>query len=178
MGTGRLANQPGGGLRGATTWQPWSAEQHGVYVSQEFVRGGKFKLNRNVVAKRSPRPSGTCSPAATSLDRCPHGIQSGADRPTASQDHGRTARHSATGMKTADALMKGKEVGMVDLMQAQLEFRKRRYPGTKCPQSLSSRVANAGQRGGRSWLDSAALGRRYRGRASFAQLFLRRSSGC
>jgi outer membrane protein, heavy metal efflux system len=118
-----LPFNPSAGYEGQQLGSLGLAEQHGVYVSQEFVRGGKLQLNRNVAAQQISKAE---AELAAQEQRVLTDVRKAFNQVLIAQQQAKLTVElqdiAAKGMKTADALMKGKEVGMVDLMQAQLEF--------------------------------------------------------
>jgi cobalt-zinc-cadmium efflux system outer membrane protein len=118
-----LPFNPSAGYEGQQLGSRGLAEQHGVYVTQEIVRGGKLKLNRNVAAQEISKAE---AELAAQQQRVLTDVRMAFNQVLIAQRQAKITVElqdiAANGMKTADALMKGKEVGMVDLMQAQLEF--------------------------------------------------------
>lgn len=118
-----LPANPSAGYEGQQIGSLGLAEQHGIYVNQEFVRGGKLQLNRNVASQQIAKAE---SELAAQRQRVLTDVRKAFNQVLIAQEQAKITVElqdiAANGMKTADALMKGKEVGMVDLMQAQLEF--------------------------------------------------------
>jgi cobalt-zinc-cadmium efflux system outer membrane protein len=99
------------------------AEQNGVWASQEFVRGGKLKLNREVAAQEIVKAE---HQFAAQQQRVLTDVRIAFYQVLIAQRQERVSedlRNIATeGMKTAEALFQGKEVARVDVLQAQLEM--------------------------------------------------------
>lgn len=98
------------------------AEQHGISVSQEFVRGGKLQLNRAVAGQDVARAQ---QELAAQQQRVLTDVRLAFYEVLAAQRQidltDQLVRVAAQGFDAADALFKGKQVGRTDLLQAQLE---------------------------------------------------------
>lgn len=118
-----LPFNPSVGYEGQQLGSRGLAEQDGVFVSQEFVRGGKLQLNRNVAAQQIAKAE---SELAAQQQRVLTDVRMAFYQVLIAQRQAKLTIElqsiAAEGMKTAEALLRGKEVGRVDLVQAQLEF--------------------------------------------------------
>lgn len=99
------------------------AEQDGVWVSQEFVRGGKLRLNRQVAAQEVAKAE---LQLAAQQQRVLTDVRMAYNQVLIAQRQAKLTAElqsiAAEGAKTADDLLRGKEVGKVDVVQAQLEL--------------------------------------------------------
>lgn len=99
------------------------AEQDGVFVSQEFIRGGKLRLNRQVAAQEIAKAE---SMLAAQQQRVLTDVRIAfyqvliAERQTKLTNDLRGI--ASQNVETIEALMRGQEVGKVDLVQAQIEL--------------------------------------------------------
>ena len=98
------------------------AEQDGVFVSQEFVRGGKLQLNRQVAAHAWSRAKHELevqqNRVVTDVRIAFYQMLIAERQEQLAADLLQVAREGA---KVAEKLHRGKEVGKVDVVQAQLE---------------------------------------------------------
>jgi outer membrane protein, heavy metal efflux system len=122
-------------------------EQHGVLVGQEFVRGGKLSLNREVAAQEVARAE---HQLAAQQQRVLTDVRIAFYQVLIAQRQEKLTGdlHSiaAEGAKTAETLLMGKEVGKVDVVQAQLEL-----------ENADILVQNARNRSRASWQTLAAV---------------------
>lgn len=118
-----LAPNPSVGFEGQQIGSRGQAEQDGVFVEQEFVRGGKLTLNRNVAYQELARAEHQL--AAQQLRVMTDVRVAFYQVLIAQRQEALTVELqsiAAESIKTADALQRGKEVGRADVVQAQLEF--------------------------------------------------------
>ena len=98
------------------------AEQDGVFISQEIVRGGKLRLNREVTAQEwirfEQQLAAQQQRVLTDVRVAYYQMLVAQRQLTLADELGQIARESLT---VAENLWKGKEVGRVDVVQAQLE---------------------------------------------------------
>lgn len=98
------------------------AEQHGIAVGQEFIRGGKLQLSRQVAAQDVARAQ---QQLATQQQRVITDVRIAFYEILLAKQQLDVAheieRISEAGAKAAETLLKAKEVGRIDLLQAQLE---------------------------------------------------------
>lgn len=99
------------------------AEQDGVFVGQEIVRGGKLRLNREVASQEVSRAQ---QELATQQQRVVTDVRIAyyevliAERQVRiTSDLHRVAKE---GLSAAESLFKGQEVGKIDVSQAELEY--------------------------------------------------------
>jgi cobalt-zinc-cadmium efflux system outer membrane protein len=99
------------------------AEQDGVFVGQEFVRGGKLGLNRQVAAQLWARRE---QELAAQQQRVLTDVRISYYQVLIAERQEKLTVElrdiAAESVKVAEALLKGKEVGRVDIVQAQLEL--------------------------------------------------------
>jgi cobalt-zinc-cadmium efflux system outer membrane protein len=118
-----LPPNPSVGYEGQQLGSRGLAEQHGVFVGQEFVRGRKLGLNREVAAQEVARAEHQLAAqqqrVLTDVRIAFYQVLIAERQEKLTGDlHG----IAAEGVKTAETLLMGKEVGKVDLVQAQLEL--------------------------------------------------------
>lgn len=98
------------------------AEQHGIAVGQEFVRGGKLRLSREVAAQEVARAQ---QQLATQQQRVITDVRIGFYEILLAKQQLDIAleieRIAESGARAAETLLKAKEVGRIDVLQAQLE---------------------------------------------------------
>src|SRR5690606_19646875 len=118
-----LPPNPSAGYEGQQIGSGGRAEQDGVFVEQEFVRGGKLTLNRNVAAQEVARAE---HQLAAQQQRVLTDVRIAFYQVLIAQRQQALTLElrniAAEGVKTAEALQRGKEVGKVDVVQAQLEL--------------------------------------------------------
>lgn len=118
-----LPPNPSVGYEGQQIGSRGLAEQHGVYVGQEFVRGKKLGLNREVAAQEVARAE---HQLAAQQQRVLTDVRVAFYQVLIAQRQEKLTGDlhgiAAEGVKTAETLLMGKEVGKVDLVQAQLEL--------------------------------------------------------
>jgi cobalt-zinc-cadmium efflux system outer membrane protein len=118
-----LPPNPSVGYEGQQIGSRGLAEQDGVFIGQEFVRGGKLRLNREV--------------AAQEIEKAKHQLTAQQQRVLTDvriafyqvliaqrQERLTSELRSIAGevVKTAEALLQAKEVARVDIVQSQLEL--------------------------------------------------------
>ena len=118
-----LPFNPSVGYEGQQIGSGGRAEQDGVFVGQEFVRGGKLGLNRQVAAqlwaRREQELAAQQQRVLTDVRIAYYQVLI-AERQEILTNELRNI--GAESLKVADALLKGKEVGRADVVQAQLEL--------------------------------------------------------
>jgi cobalt-zinc-cadmium efflux system outer membrane protein len=118
-----LPPNPSVGYEGQQLGSGGLAEQHGVLFSQEFVRGGKLRLNRAVAERERMQVE---QELAAQEQRVLTDVRIAyyevvlAQRQILLTDN--LIRISGEGSQSVDALFQAKEVGRVDILQAQLEI--------------------------------------------------------
>lgn len=99
------------------------AEQHGIAVNQEIIRGGKLKLNRAIAAQDVNRAQ---QESAAQLQRVRTDVRVAYYQVLAAQRQidltEELSRVGKQGLEAAEALFNAKQVGRADLLQAQLEI--------------------------------------------------------
>lgn len=117
-----LPPNPSVGYEGQQIGSRGLAEQDGVFVGQEFVRGGKLRLNRNIAAQEIAKAE---HQLAAQQQRVLTDVRVSFYQVLIAQRQEQltTELHTIAveGVKTAESLQRGKEVGKVDVVQAQLE---------------------------------------------------------
>ena len=118
-----LPPNPTVGYEGQQVGSGGRAEQDGVFISQEFVRGGKLQLNRNVAAQEIAKAE---YELAAQHQRVLTDTRIAYYRVLVARRQAQLAVElkaiATEGVNTAAALFKGQEVGRVDVVQAQLEY--------------------------------------------------------
>lgn len=118
-----LRPNPSVGYEGQQLGSGGLAEQHGVLVAQEFVRGGKLRLNRAVADRERMRLE---QEFAAQQQRVLNDVRIAyyevllAQRQIALTED--LIKIGGEGCRSVDALFKAKEVGQADILQAQLEI--------------------------------------------------------
>jgi outer membrane protein, heavy metal efflux system len=117
-----LPPNPSIGYEGQQIGSRGLAEQDGVFVGQEIVRGGKLRLNRNIAAQEIAKAE---HQLAAQQQRVLTDVRVAFYQVLIAQRQESLTSElraiAAEGVKTAEALQRGKEVGKVDVVQAQLE---------------------------------------------------------
>jgi len=118
-----LPFNPSLGYEGQQIGSGGRAEQDGMFVGQEFVRGGKLGLNRQVAAQHWARRE---QELAAQQQRVLTDVRIAYYQVLIAERQERLTLElrdiAAESVKVAEALRKGMEVGQVDLIQAQLEL--------------------------------------------------------
>ncbi len=118
-----LPPNPSVGYEGQQIGSRGLAEQDGVFVSQEFVRGGKLRLNREVAAKQWAQAE---HQLAAQQQRVLTDVRIAYSMVLIAQRQVDLANELLSVAKrtqqVADKLLLGKEVGRGDLVQAELEI--------------------------------------------------------
>lgn len=142
-----LAPNPTVGYEGQQIGSGGAAEQEGLFVEQEIVRGGKLQLSRNVASQEVVKAE---QELAAQQQRVLTDVRIAfyqvliAERQASLT--GELRQIAAEGMKTAAALEQAQEVGRVDLLQAQLEL-----------ENLEILVENARNRSQAAWQRLASV---------------------
>lgn len=117
-----LLPNPSAGYEGQQIGSGGLAEQDGVFVGQEFVRGGKLRLNRQIAAQEVARAQ---QELAAAEFRVRTDVNIGFYQVLAAQRQVEIAnnlqRIAAEATKSAETLFNAKEVGRGDVLQAHLE---------------------------------------------------------
>lgn len=117
-----LRPNPSVGYEGQQLGSGGLAEQHGVLFSQEIVRGGKLRLNREVADRERMRVE---QELAAQQQRVLTDVRIAYYQVLLAQRQidltNNLIRISDEGSQSVDALFKAKEVGRTDILQAQLE---------------------------------------------------------
>ncbi len=117
-----LPPNPSAGYEGQQIGSRGLAEQDGVFVSQEIVRGGKLKLNRQVAAQEWVRAEQELSAqqqrVLTDVRVAYYEVLIAQRQDSLTTELLQVARRA---LNVAEGLLKGKEVGRVDVLQAELE---------------------------------------------------------
>jgi cobalt-zinc-cadmium efflux system outer membrane protein len=118
-----LPVNPSFGYEGQQIGSGGRAEQDGVFLGQEFVRGGKLGLNRQVAAQQWARRE---QELAAQQQRVLTDVRISYYQVLIAERQEKLTVElrdiAAESVKVAEALLKGKEVGQVDIVQAQLEL--------------------------------------------------------
>lgn len=113
---------PSFGYSGQQIGSRGMAEQDGVFVSQEIVRGGKLRLNREVAAQEWARAEQELAAqeqrVLTDVRIAYYEVLIAQRQERLTNDLLRVSRET---LQVAENLLKGKEVGRVDVVQSQLE---------------------------------------------------------
>ena len=118
-----LPPNPNVGYEGQQIGSDGRAEQDGIFIEQEIVRGGKLRLNREVAAQEIAKAE---QQLAVQQQRVLTDVRIAyyqvliAERQRTLTSQLRDVAGEA--LKVAEALLKGKEVGKPDVIQAQLEM--------------------------------------------------------
>jgi cobalt-zinc-cadmium efflux system outer membrane protein len=117
-----LPPNPNVGYEGQQIGSAGRAEQDGVFVEQEIVRGGKLRLDRQVAAQEWARRE---QELAAQQQRVITDVRVAFYQVLIAERQQKVTSQlqdiAAEGAKIAEALLMGKEVGRPDVIQAQLE---------------------------------------------------------
>ncbi|WP_425619145.1 TolC family protein [Anatilimnocola sp. NA78] len=142
-----LAPNPTTGYEGQQLGSGGRAEQHGVFVEQELVRGGKLRINREVAAHEIGRAS---QELAAQRQRVTTDVRIAFYQALVAQRQEQLTNHLSTNaaqnLKASQSLFDQKEVGKLDVLQAQLESR-----------NMQILIVNARNRRAASWQQLATL---------------------
>lgn len=142
-----LKPNPSVGYEGQQIGSGGRAEQDGVFVGQEFVRGGKLRLNREVAAQEVSRAEQQLAAqrqrVLTDVRIAFYAILIAERQERLTLDLLKIATQN---LDTAETLLKGREVGRVDVVQAQLEY-----------EFASILVQNARNRSAAAWQNLATV---------------------
>lgn len=118
-----LPPNPDVGYLGQQLGSGGQAEQHGLLIQQEFVRGGKLRLNRAIVAQEIRKAEQIW---AAQQQRVLTDVRLGYYDVLIAQRRRDVAQRlvdiAEEAAKVANALLKAEEVGQVDVMRAQVEL--------------------------------------------------------
>ncbi|WP_254511485.1 TolC family protein [Anatilimnocola floriformis] len=119
-----LAPNPTTGYEGQQLGSGGRAEQQGVYVEQELVRGGKLRINREIAAQEIGRAN---QELTAQLQRVTTDVRILFYQALIAQQQERLtnqlAANAAQNLTASENLLKQKEVGKLDVLQARLEVR-------------------------------------------------------
>jgi cobalt-zinc-cadmium efflux system outer membrane protein len=117
-----LPPNPSVGYSGQQLGSGGLAEQHGVYVTQEIVRGGKLKLNREAAAHEVARAE---QELVAQQYRVLTDVRSAFYRVLIAQRqielNGDIAKMYSQALATTDKLLQAQEISKLDLLDAQLD---------------------------------------------------------
>ena len=126
-----LLPNPTVGYEGQQLGSGGQAEQHGVMIGQEFVRGGKLRLNRAVAEQELSKAMQTLSiqqqKVLTDVRITFYQVLLAQRQIDLTEN---LVQIAAQGAKAVDALFKGKEGTRADVLQAQLEVENARVLAT------------------------------------------------
>jgi cobalt-zinc-cadmium efflux system outer membrane protein len=118
-----LCPNPTAGYEGQQIGSGGRAEQHGVFIEQEFVRGGKLRLSREAAAQEVLRAEHLL---AAQQQRVLTDVRVAYYQTQIAERQAELSTEllgiAAESVKVAEALLKGMEVGRGDIVQAQLEL--------------------------------------------------------
>lgn len=118
-----LKPNPTVGYEGQQLGSGGLAEQHGVFAEQDFIRGGKLRLNREVAAQEVARAE---RELAAQQQRVLTDVRVAYYDVLIAQAQEHLAKEllriAQGGMSAAEALFKAHEVGRPDVLQAQIEI--------------------------------------------------------
>ncbi|WP_425614237.1 TolC family protein [Anatilimnocola sp. NA78] len=119
-----LAPNPTTGYEGQQLGSGGRAEQQGVYVEQELVRGGKLRINREIAAQEIGRAN---QELTAQLQRVTTDVRILFFQALIAQQQERLtnqlAANASQNLTASENLLKQKEVGKLDVLQARLEVR-------------------------------------------------------
>lgn len=126
-----LKPNPVVGYEGQQLGSGGRAEQHGVFAQQEFVRGGKLTLNRQVAAQEWAQAE---RDLAAQQQRVLTDVRIGFFSVLVAQEQKQVAAElvkiGTSSLNTAKALFDAKEVGEADVLQAEIEIENARIFST------------------------------------------------
>jgi cobalt-zinc-cadmium efflux system outer membrane protein len=118
-----LPPNPAVGYEGQQIGSGGRAEQDGVFVSQEFVRGGKLQLNREVAAQEIAKAE---QELVAQEMRVRTDVRIAFFQVLIAQRQAELTKElekvASESLHAAESLERGKEVGKIDVVQAQLEL--------------------------------------------------------
>jgi cobalt-zinc-cadmium efflux system outer membrane protein len=118
-----LPPNPSVGYDGQQIGSRGLAEQDGLFIGQEFVRGGKLRLNREMAAQEIAKAE---HQLAAQQQRVLTDVRVAFYQVLIAQRQerltGELRNIAGEAVKTAEVLLQAKEVGRVDLVQSQLEL--------------------------------------------------------
>lgn len=119
-----LAPNPSAGYEGQQLGSGGRAEQHGIWVEQELVRGGKLRVNREIAAQEIGRANQELTAqrqrVSTDVRILFYQALIAQRQEQLTND---LAANAAQNMTASETLFKQKEVGRLDVLQAQVEVR-------------------------------------------------------
>lgn len=117
-----LAPNPQVGYEGQQIGSGGRAEQDGVFVGQEFVRGGKWQLNRHIsqqdIARAAHELKAQRQRVITDVRVLFYQVLIAQQQVQLTEE---LANIAAQGVEVAESLFKQREVGRVDVLQSKLE---------------------------------------------------------
>ena len=166
-----LYPNPVGGYIGAEIGNEGRAGQQGGFVGQEIVTAGKLRLNRSIAAEEVRQAEWAWEAQQqrilTDVRRSFYDVLV-AQRTMELTEQ--LVRIGDEGVKSAEALVKAKEVARADVLQARIEGRFGQRPSGKGTQPLFGLLAQPGRRRRHCRHAAKALGRRRAGRPLAANL--------
>lgn len=119
-----LAPNPSTGYEGQQLGSGGRAEQQGIWAEQELVRGGKLRVNREIAAAEIGRAN---QELTAQLQRVTTDVRILFYQALIAQQQERLtnqlATNAAQNLTASETLLKQKEVGKLDVLQARLEVR-------------------------------------------------------
>ena len=142
-----LKRNPTTGYEGQQLGSGGRAEQHGVFVEQEVVRGGKLRVNREVAAQEIGRANHQLSAQRQRVVTDVHiAFYQALIAQRQEQLTNQLAINAGQNLTASEALFMQKEVGKLDVLQAKLEVR-----------NVQILVVNARNRRAASWQSLATV---------------------
>lgn len=119
-----LGPNPNAGFEGQQLGSGGRAEQHGIWVEQELVRGGKLRVNREIAAQEIGRAN---QELTAQRQRVTTDVRVLFYQALIAQRQEQLSNDLATNagqnLTASENLLKQKEVGRLDVLQAQVEVR-------------------------------------------------------
>lgn len=142
-----LKPNPTTGYEGQQLGSGGRAEQHGVFVEQEIVRGGKLRVNREVAAQEIGRANHELSAQRQRVITDVHiAFYQALIAQRQEQLTNQLAMNAGQNLTASETLFMQKEVGKLDVLQARLEVR-----------NVQILVVNARNRRAASWQGLATV---------------------
>lgn len=142
-----LAPNPSTGIESQQLGSKGQAEQHGIWVEQELVRGGKLRVNREIAAQEIGRAN---QELMAQRQRVTTDVRmlfyQALIAQRQEQSTNELAANASQNLAVSETLFKQKEVGKLDVLQAQIEAR-----------NVQILVVNARNRRAASWQSLATV---------------------